>query len=977
MNTRPGRVPRSRPLDVNPRRRSCTRRPGRSSAGQSTCRSTRNTGEPRERERHHQVHSGAVPPAVPRGLRVRPPPCGSPTCSGPASGSPTTSRASSPSSSAGPCPINRSACSARRTGARLPLRRRRRRRASNGPPHAPRPWARCSTSGTTSASRCAEIAELRRRRRERRVGRDACRGRPYATRSTSVRTSATRRRPSGCSAGPRETTFAGGHRPDGGLLSCAPRPVPVRTRGPARSIPPSRSSTSPCAAALKPELSTAIAEVARESASTCSAPDRRVRGRARGLLRASPCRGGRLGHRRVAPVARSAMEIGPGDEVHRPGHHRGAHHGRGRGNRRDARCSSTWERATAGIDPAAAAAAVTEAHTGGRARAPVRPALSVMPDLGVPCWKTPRRPTAPSIRRGRRRPRPTPSIRPRTSGGSPTAVPWSRTTRGVAANAAPAARPTRGGDAYGAHGVSGNARLSEIEAAALRIGLRGSRPTTRTAGTSPPRTRPLRPTSPGRPRTRVTCTTCASPRCPIAPPGGRSRHSPRGSTTGALTRQVRLPGVRPRHVPGSGGVAPPIAYRSRASRSSPTTRSRRCVADPVSNPAVVVGLHVLPLYNDEATIALDGEPRPGARRPGGRRQEVIVIDDGSSRRLPARAEDSTDGEARACRLVTHEQNRGYGGALLSGFARRRAVGLLHRRRRAVRPGRDRGARGPAIRPGRRRPGLQVAAGRQHDAAVIRSTYHRSVSMAFGLKIRDTDCDFRLIRREKIDARRARAHLRGDHGGARPQAPGHGGPDTEVPVHHYRRVFGKSEFFKVPAVTYTITDLAGSGSQLVPFRPGSAADPDASRCASSGDAARQPPREVVPNGEVVAASARGVPPRRGAADVAVEGAALDVGLGVGPSRAAGPDRRPPSSGRGGDEERVRVGRAVAARRPAASTRAARELGASVRGGSRARSCRGRASATSNAGSMTSTVPPGRHARPARRRAARSSSTSRAR
>ncbi len=38
--------------------------------------------------------------------------------------------------------------------------------------------------------------------------------------------------------------------------------------------------------------------------------------------------------------------------------------------------------------------------------------------------------------------------------------------------------------------------------------------------------------------------------------------------------------------------------------------------------------------------------------------------------------------------------------------------------------------------------------------VIGRVYHRAVSLMFGLKIRDTDCDFRLIRRETLE----RIHL---------------------------------------------------------------------------------------------------------------------------------------------------------------------------------------------------------------------------
>ena len=64
--------------------------------------------------------------------------------------------------------------------------------------------------------------------------------------------------------------------------------------------------------------------------------------------------------------------------------------------------------------------------------------------------------------------------------------------------------------------------------------------------------------------------------------------------------------------------------------------------------------------------------------------EVIVVDDGSRDRTP----EVLDELQKLCprlRVVTHQQNRGYGGALRSGFdGRAQGLGLLHRRRRAVR-----------------------------------------------------------------------------------------------------------------------------------------------------------------------------------------------------------------------------------------------------------------------------------------------------
>jgi glycosyltransferase involved in cell wall biosynthesis len=78
--------------------------------------------------------------------------------------------------------------------------------------------------------------------------------------------------------------------------------------------------------------------------------------------------------------------------------------------------------------------------------------------------------------------------------------------------------------------------------------------------------------------------------------------------------------------------------------------------------------------------------------------------------------------------------------------------------------------------------------------IIGRLYHYTTKLMFGFKIRDVDCDFRLIRKSVFDdlkleynsgvvcvemvARMTKKNFR----------------FAEVPVHHYYRVSGKSEFF---------------------------------------------------------------------------------------------------------------------------------------------------------------------------------------
>ena len=104
--------------------------------------------------------------------------------------------------------------------------------------------------------------------------------------------------------------------------------------------------------------------------------------------------------------------------------------------------------------------------------------------------------------------------------------------------------------------------------------------------------------------------------------------------------------------------------------------------------------------------------------------------------------------------------------------------------------------------------------------VIGRVYHRFVAFFFGLRIRDTDCDFRLIRHAARSTRSSsctRPASSASSWCASCRTPG--ARFTEVGVHHYRRVYGKSEFFRLPAIARTLWDLAGLWVGLVALRRG--------------------------------------------------------------------------------------------------------------------------------------------------------------
>jgi len=239
------------------------------------------------------------------------------------------------------------------------------------------------------------------------------------------------------------------------------------------------------------------------------------------------------------------------------------------------------------------------------------------------------------------------------------------------------------------------------------------------------------------------------------------------------------------------------------------------------NPAVQSISAFFPCYNDEATIARMVELAASTIDECGVDGEIIVINDGSTDHSAEVIAAAAAREPRL-RIVTHESNRGYGGALLSGFAAATRQWVFYTDGDAQFDPTE-----LALLVDAAADDVDVVQGYKIRRAdniarrVIGRVYHRFVAFAFRLEIRDTDCDFRLIRKSALD-RVALVHSTGvicvelvcklQDSGAR---------FVEVPIHHYAREHGQSEFFRFTRVVRSLKDLVGLWFREVLLRRGRA------------------------------------------------------------------------------------------------------------------------------------------------------------
>ena len=213
-----------------------------------------------------------------------------------------------------------------------------------------------------------------------------------------------------------------------------------------------------------------------------------------------------------------------------------------------------------------------------------------------------------------------------------------------------------------------------------------------------------------------------------------------------------------------------------------------------------------PAYNDQHTI--EGIVRTVADeiRKVTNDFEVLVVNDGSKDQTGIIL-DRLATELPFLRVIHHERNKGYGAALITGFKNSHKdlifytdgdgqydVRELHNLLAHLKPNIDL-VNGYKVK--RADPWYRIWIG---------ATYRRAMRWAFCLSIRDVDCDFRLFRKYVFD----RITLESQSGvicvEMAKKFERAGFRMAEVPVSHYPRMYGRSEFFRVRHLAHTFRGL---------------------------------------------------------------------------------------------------------------------------------------------------------------------------
>ena len=224
-----------------------------------------------------------------------------------------------------------------------------------------------------------------------------------------------------------------------------------------------------------------------------------------------------------------------------------------------------------------------------------------------------------------------------------------------------------------------------------------------------------------------------------------------------------------------------------------------------------------PAYNDAGTIAsmIVLADRTLRRLTGD--YEVIVVNDGS-RDHTAQVLSEMESIYPRLRVIHHPSNRGYGSALRTGFASASKDWIFYTDGDAQYDVRELEKLVPLMTGDVEVVnGYKISRSDPVHRIIAGNIYRWIIRLAFGLKIRDVDCDFRLVRRASYD----RVRLSSTSGTICVEMiksfQDAGLRFAEVPVNHYHRAYGKSQFFNFTRLFKTLRDLTGLWWQLVIMR----------------------------------------------------------------------------------------------------------------------------------------------------------------
>jgi len=216
---------------------------------------------------------------------------------------------------------------------------------------------------------------------------------------------------------------------------------------------------------------------------------------------------------------------------------------------------------------------------------------------------------------------------------------------------------------------------------------------------------------------------------------------------------------------------------------------------------------ILPAYNEENNIrqSIEDSIHYLENQKSFERYEIIAVNDGSIDQT-ANILNNLTKKFNFLKIVTHNKNKGYGGALLSGINEARYPWLL------LMDADGQFQLNSIDELIVHMDEFKIITGyrlKRMDSAhriVLGKTYTYLACIIFSLEIRDINCGFKLIKKDALDFNSLNSHAGAFYTDFFIKAKNEGHKIKEVPVKHYQRTEGRSTGANLNVIVTAITDI---------------------------------------------------------------------------------------------------------------------------------------------------------------------------
>ena len=237
----------------------------------------------------------------------------------------------------------------------------------------------------------------------------------------------------------------------------------------------------------------------------------------------------------------------------------------------------------------------------------------------------------------------------------------------------------------------------------------------------------------------------------------------------------------------------------------------------------------LPAYNEQDCIVETLHRALEVLGPLVASLEVIVVDDGSRDATAERVKTVAARDGRV-RLLTHEQNRGYGAAVTSGLSTATGDLVMFADSDGQFDFRDVGRLLDRLLDNDFVVGYRHRRAESFRRRLNAWAWGRLVRLVYGVRARDLDCAFKLFRREVIERLHLTAKGACINAELMCQCQRAGFRFAEVPVEHYLRKGGRPTGSNIKVIARAFRELPWIRTQPLPAPPPSSRPDRFSRAA---------------------------------------------------------------------------------------------------------------------------------------------------